>query len=441
MPTNNQDIIIHQPPNREVSDIIGNPPSWLLRSGIGMVAFVFTIIMVISSFFQYPDKIEGTGILTSASPPIELISQTHGYIEEVLVDDGQKVMPKEKLFYINNSTNPDDIDMLNKWIKQYQAIKSPNKYLNISFPSNLQLGKLQNDYASLSLKFKELRQTLNDSIPIQQTNNLSSEILKISELNQSQEREKSIYLEEFSLGIKDFKRNQALATDGVISIIEVEQAEAKLLQMQRQYESMKNTIIQNNIRIEQLELEKLKIHEDKANLIKSYQFTIDEIIVRIQANIEQWNQTYIIESPLDGIVSLKTDYYENSFIQANDVLGYILPIQNQEKYLLCQVPIYNAGKLEANQKVITKLDAFPYKEFGMLLGKVNDISRIPNRDKEGNAYYNVKIPIADSIYTDIGYLIPYKPNMTAQVEIITENKTILQRIFNQFLSLIKQQQI
>lgn len=440
MPANGQGTIFHQQQNSIVSDIIGKAPSWLLRSGITMLAFAFTIIITISSFIQYPDKIKGAGILTSSTPPIELVSQTQGYIENVLINNGQKVTANEQLFYIKNTTNPVQINIFNDWLDDFEAIKESSKYLNISIPKNLQLGVLQNDYAALLLKFNEIQQTLKSDIPLQQINNISEEIIKIRSLNQSQQKEKVIYINELTLEEKNYNRNIKLEQQGLISTQEMEQNKMKYLQKLRHFESMENAIIQNKIRIQQLELEKLKIEEDRANLVKSYQFEINEIIVRIQSNIEEWNQTYIIESPLDGIVSLKTDYHQNSFIQPDDVLGYIIPHSDKEKYFLCEIPIFSAGKLEVDQKAIIKLDAFPPKEYGLLICKVDNISRIPAHDKDGNAFYKVKIPIEDTTYTDTGSLIPYKPNMTAQVEIITEDKTILQRIFNQFLSLIKQQE-
>ena len=51
-----------------MDDIIGVAPGWLLHSGIGMVFFVTAVIIIGSSFFKYPDKIESIGFLTSDTP-------------------------------------------------------------------------------------------------------------------------------------------------------------------------------------------------------------------------------------------------------------------------------------------------------------------------------------------------------------------------------------
>ena len=94
--------------------------------------------------------------------------------------------------------------------------------------------------------------------------------------------------------------------------------------------------------------------------------------------------------------------------------------------------IDNIGKIKTGQKAILRFDAFPYKEFGIVESKVGHISKVPGVDNSGQTVYEVQIPLEDHIVTDFSHTIKYKPNMTAQVLIITQNKTLLKRIFNQF---------
>ena len=59
MPENNNIEITYESPSgsqTEINDLIGNPPSWLLRSGITMVGIVTIIVLGGSYFFKYPDK-------------------------------------------------------------------------------------------------------------------------------------------------------------------------------------------------------------------------------------------------------------------------------------------------------------------------------------------------------------------------------------------------
>lgn len=431
------EITINPQNHTDVSDLIGRPPSWLLRSGIAMIGLVFGSILLISYFIKYPDKIQGTGIMTSTEPPIELLTKASGYLEDVLIQEGQEVTEGESLFYIKNTTEPGEIEILEYWIEGYESVHYPKEYLQMSIPSQLQLGVLQSDYASLQLKFNELKQNLRQRIVFEQMDNISNEIFKIKKLNQSLRKEKEIYQKELALEQVDYNRNEGLEQDGVISTQDKEKAMTSLLQKQRQYESMENSIIQNRIRMEQLELEILKLKGERASLIQNYQFALNEIIARIKSNIANWQQTYIISAPIAGQIALAKNMHKNKAVKIEQVLGHIIPSNGVRPYFSCSLPINNIGKIEIGQKALIKLDAYPHKEYGMIVSEVAQISSIPELNDKNESYYELRIEIQDSIMTDTGKSIPYKPNMTAQVEIITEDKTVFSRVFDQLISMLK----
>lgn len=443
MPIENENIEITQHPisrtHTEINDIIGNPPNWLLRSGIMMIAIVTSIILIGAYFFNYPDKLSGVGTLTSATPPIEIVSRTTGYIEKLHVAEDEFVNKGDAILYISNTTDQGQLEILQRWIKKYEDIINPRHYLHLEFEIGLQLGALQGDYAGLQLRYNELQQTLKDGVVFQQINNLSREIEKIKILNESQQKEKCIYKHELELTDKDYKRNESLNSDGAISDLNLERSKTTLLQKERQYEGMNNTIIQNDIRIEQLELEKLKLAEQRSNTIKDYQFAIAEVIARIRASVTNWTNTYTIEAPISGRMTYSANLNEQKNLQPGEPIGYIIPEIANKKYVSAIYPTGNIGKIEKGQKAILRFDAYPYKEFGSVVSKVEGISKLPSVNSEGIAKYEVKIPLDEVIITDYNDTIKYKPNMTLTTEIITEDKTVIERVFHQFLSLIKNQ--
>ena len=420
----------------EIEDLIGNPPGWLLRSGISMVAIVFSILLGGSYFFKYPDKLVGMGTLTSSSPPIEILSRTTGYIDQIHLKEGDIVEQGESIVFINNATDESQLNKLVGWIDKYKQIKDPKMYLNLSFIENLQLGTVQSEYASLQLRYQELQQTLKDGVVFQQINNISREISKIEKLNQSHEREISLYAQELELARTNFLRNKSLNEDGVLSDLEMEGIKTTFLQKERLMEGMNNVMIQNNIRIEQLQLEKLKLQEQRSNTIKKSQYTIAEILARINFSIENWNKTYIVKSPTKGKITFATNISISKNITAGQVIGYILPMENEQKYIQAILPGNNIGKVEKGQKTILKFEAFPYKEYGVVISSVGSISKMPEVDQDGKVLYQVKIPLEDNIITEYQDTIIYKPHLTALTEIITEDKSVLTRIFDQLLSLL-----
>ena len=420
----------------EINDLIGNPPSWLLRSGITMVGIVTVIILGGSYFFKYPDKLTGRGILTSSTPPIEIISRTTGYIDIIHFQEGDEVKKGDVILYINNTTDQSQLIQLQEWIQVYKKIQDPRLIIDLPFVENLQLGAVQGDYANLQLRYNEMQQTLRDVVVFQQIDNLDREIKKIKKLNISQKREMEIYAQELGLSKKDYARNEGLTKEGAVSELDLEKVKTSVLQKERQYEGMNNTIIQNNIRIEQLELEKLKLKQQRSKSIQDYQFKISEILARIESSIENWTKTYTVESPIAGKVTFNKNITTKKNLNQGQIVGHIIPIENQERYISAIFPSTNFGKLKKGQKSILKFDAYPFKEYGIVYSEVQEISKIPEQDKNGIQQYEIRIPVQDIIITDFQDTIQYRPNMSVVAEVVTEDKTVFARIFDQFLSII-----
>lgn len=422
----------------EISDLIGIPPTWLMRSGISMIALVAFIIIAGSYFFKYPDKLIGSGTLTSTSPPIEIISRSTGYIDDIKYKEGDRVEAGSPILYISNTTDQGQLSELILWVNKYEKINKSSEYLNLPFRFDLQLGAVQSDYAILQLRYNEMQQALKNDVAVQQSNNMTREIEKIRQLNQSKEKEISIFNKELALARKDYQRNIDLNKEEMISDVELERANTTLLQKERELESMNNSIIQNDIRIEQLELEKLKLRQGNSESIESIQYSISEIISRIKASVKTWTNSYVVEAPVSGKVSFLKNVTKQKNIQQGQLLGYIITESKiNEQYLSTTMASTNIGKVEIGQKAIIKFDAYPYKEFGVVTSSVASISNIPEINEQGASLYEVKINLEDVIITDYHDTIPNRPNLTALTEIITEEKSVFSRIFDQFNSILK----
>ena len=90
----------------------------------------------------------------------------------------------------------------------------------------------------------------------------------------------------------------------------------------------------------------------------------------------------------------------------------------------------NTGKLSIGQNVNIKLDNYPYTENGMLQGNVINISVVPNKDT-----YAVDIDLKNGLKTSYNKTLIYKEQMKGSADIITENISVMDRIFFNFKKL------
>jgi len=419
-----------------MDDLIGNPPGLLLRSGITMIALVTAIILIMSWFISYPDKITASGILTTTHPPIEILAKDGGKIKSIYVKEGDTLTKGDPILYIKNDASLEEVKVLSIVIKAFNEMNDVRDYLNIEIPKLEHLGMMQADYLSMMLKLNEFKILLRQSGVFEQINTLHTEKQKIEHLNTSMYKEKNIMAEEMALYEKDFQRQKSLNESGVISDMELEKNKMSWLQNQRQYEGAESGIIQNKIRMSQLDLQSLQLKEERASMVQGYLSELNGLITSLSADQTIWKNKYILDAEVDGAVAFVNELYLNKELTANEVVAYIINGGDGEYLVKANTLTDAMGKIHAGDRLLLKLQAFPYKEYGMLSSQVSHISTLPQQDKNGDTYYQITGLMPDVLKTTYGDTIPYKPNMPAIVEIITEDKSVLDRVFNQFRSLL-----
>jgi len=89
------------------------------------------------------------------------------------------------------------------------------------------------------------------------------------------------------------------------------------------------------------------------------------------------------------------------------------------------------GKVREGQTVLVKLIGYPFEEFGMIRGRIKYISEVPYKD----SVFISKVALSYRNISDSNKPIRLKQGMTANAEIITQNATILQRLYRTLLKM------
>lgn len=87
-----------------------------------------------------------------------------------------------------------------------------------------------------------------------------------------------------------------------------------------------------------------------------------------------------------------------------------------------------AWKAQAGQKVLIKLTAYPYEEFGMLQGTVNAPATAAT-----DTSFRVTITLDHALLSTTGKEIPRQPRLLGTAEIMTADKSVLQRLLGRVL--------
>ena len=439
MPLEEKYIIENNSSRNEIDELISVPPGCLLHSGIMMVGLVLVVLMALACFINYPDKIIAEGVLTSESPPIEHFTEEGGILENLYVLNGESIERGDNILYIQNSANRNHINELEKAIREIASIKYIPNFLKLELNKSLELGELQTNYARLELIINGFKTSLKESSVFKQIAALKEEINKNSQEHDVLSKELQLSGEELSLQKKNLDRHQKLLNDGVISDEDFENIRLGYLSVKKQNNNLSKGLIQNEIRSEKSKIEIHKLTEERHTLVNDYVYRINEVLSQLEQQIREWRNVYFIKASIKGKVVLPSDVIQNSTLKRDQLVATIIPAENVGNHFARVVcPQKGIGKIISGQRAILKFEGYPHKEFGIVQSQVAQISLIPIKNNEESSTYEVRIPLESRVITNYNKEIPYKPNTALTAEIITQSRSIVDRIFEQFLNLIKQ---
>lgn len=149
--------------------------------------------------------------------------------------------------------------------------------------------------------------------------------------------------------------------------------------------------------------------------------------------IKDWEMAYVLKSSVAGKVTFLQIWTKNQSINAGENVFSVIPSLGREYIGKLKAPALNSGKIKIGQKVNIRLVNFPYTEFGILKGRINDISLVP--DKDGNLLIDVEFP--KGLETSCHKIISFHQEMRGSAEIVTEDLRLTERLLYQFRDVFK----
>ncbi len=418
--------------SEEVQEILSFVPNWMIRWGNALILFLMLGLLFISWFVKYPDIITAEAVVTTQTPPQKEYAKVTGKLDVILVKDNQEVKPNTALAIIENTANFNDVFTLKSIV---DTIKVNNK--SFSFPTDslpiLFLGDIESDFTLFENNYmqyvlnKELQPFSNEAL----ANKISRTELRRRLANLKSQKE--LQNSELNFKKKDIERYKTLFEKGVISAQEYEGKQLDYLQTERNYKVMGSSISQlreaiSNANRTSKGTEISRTKEEMIllkNVIQSFN--------QLKKSIKDWELSYVLQSDIEGKVSFLNIWNKNQTVNQGDLVFTIIPIINNEFIAKLKAPVQNSGKIKIGQKVNIKLQNYPDTEFGMLTGKVKNISLIPDKD----GFYLIDVSLPKELITSYNKKIVFKQEMRGIAEIITEDLRLIDRFFYQFRSILK----
>lgn len=414
--------------SEEVQDILTKVPNWMIRWGTVLIFGIIILLLFTSWFIRYPDVVSSEIIITTNIPPEKLVAKINGKIEAILINDKEKVKAHTPLAIIENSANYKDVFSLKKIIETIDLEKEQFPFEKFK---NAQLGEIEASFALFQKQY--IANHLNSSLKPFEVDTKAQDFEK-TQLNERLQlllSQKSISLTELDIQKNDLNRQESLFKKGVLSAQEIEKQRLVYLQAEKNYRNLLSTISQTKSAINELirSNQTTQINENKeftnleTNVIQAY--------YQLKKAIKDWELNYVFISSNEGIVSFLQIWSVNQNINSGENMFAIIPSKQNGFIGKLKAVALNSGKIKENQRVNIRLANYPDREFGVLKGKVKRISLTP--DKEGNLLMDISLP--NGLETTYKKTIQFKQEMRGTADIITNDLSLLERVFYQFRSM------
>ncbi|WP_422090371.1 hypothetical protein [Tenacibaculum ovolyticum] len=409
------------------NDIHNMKPKWWMRWGIFSAFIILLIILSLGYAVKYPDMIKSEFRLTTNKPSITLPLKEGAQIEKILINNNDSVTPNTTLLIIKNNSNYKDVFLLKQAINNFSYDKnSIISFFNRFLDYDLELGDLiENDWIAFSSQ-------LLDYYKIEELDSYQSQV---DFLENELKRQYQLKREYSQLIITDHKQkillDNKIKTDSILfskGVVSKMEFNNKKINFHRN----SKTLQQNNLALKRINLDIIKLknsienysNNEKENLLKQ-KLGIRKSLNKLKSSIYSWERNFTLISPIKGDVTFIQDLKKDVFY-----IGNVLVVTPKEKrfYATLNIPFIGAGKVEEGQRVVLKLNDYPYREYGILEGVLKELSPVA-----GENYYLGKVEINEGKTSSYGKNIKVKENMSGLAEIITNDRSILGRLFERIL--------
>lgn len=407
----------------DVREFMHRPPHWLLRSGTTVLAAVMALLLILSLIIKYPDTINGRVTIIGTQPVMEVVARQSGHLESLRVHEGQHVKAGEILAIMQSPAHTATLLGLSQKLRQIE-LRSDAKMpvLNVAFEAKDGLGKLQEPYADFLNAYHQLQSRLADDYAEKAGALLRRQLEGKRAQIESLRSQAEMMGREMGLAREKLERLKTLHQDKAISTAEMQEQEVAVLERMREQTTGQRTLNEAEVEASKSEKELRDLEHERAESLRTAREELRTRLNKLLGEIGVWEADYLLRAPGDGKVAFYDFWSDQQFVTSGRQVFLIVP---ETTSLLGRMPASQggSGKIKPGQSVRIQLDDFPYKEFGIVSGKVQAISAV---SREGANLVLIDLP--HPLVTSFHKKIPFKQEMAGQARIVTEDIRLLGRI-------------
>lgn len=419
-----QDIVYSEP----VNEIIGKPPGMILRWGTAVLLLVFALFIIFAGIIKYPDSIPASVEITTVNPPVTMVSKISGRIKNLYVKDKQIVQEGQLLAVMETAASIDELNLLRQFV---DSLKDPETLIFPELPDFTELGEIQTYWSSFRKSLSDYSSYNMNDFYGNKIRSINDEIDGILAYIDRVKVKEKLYSENRLIESQKYKRDSLLFVNEVLSISDLERSHQSLIKTNIELQEVRLDHSAKSIELAEkrqlLQDYKIKKLEDG----DKYYSVLNEAFLNLKAEVKIWENTYLLISPVGGVVTFTKFWTENQSVNKDEPVIGIVPLEAGDYVGRISLKMSRSGKVRPGQQANIKLSSYPYLEFGMLKGVIKSKSLVPSGDT-----YVIEVNLPSGLTTMYGRKLEFTQNMQGTAEIITDDISLLRKIINPFRYLV-----
>ena len=423
---------------------VGHEPSWLVRSGISLVAGVLVLGLAFAALIRYPDVIHAPVVLTTGEPPAEVVSRIDGRIEHLLVEDAQAVTRDQPLVWLASDVDLDQLDRLEN------AIANLRRTLERGSPEGLDaeafeiggLGQLQLPCNQLALALRELRSFFDSPRDATEDHHAEAQRRRVVALQQQLAQKRSSYERKLEMQQELLDGSRELAAQGLLPKAQLATLESRLLDQRLALDDLEIQAETYDMQLQDIDFRRRREQIGRNEAEQHLSGEVRHRLRELTSALARWRRSYLLTAPADGHVTLTRFGAAHQEVKRGEAV-LIVSHDRGRRLGRLSVSQSGAGKIQVGQRVDIQLHSFPAVEFGSIEAVVASVALVPGELAPGGANeagkgYRVDVELPEPFITTHGHRLPFTPNAAGTARIITEDRRLLGRLFNKLLYLLQQ---
>ncbi|WP_417454373.1 HlyD family type I secretion periplasmic adaptor subunit [Kiloniella sp.] len=397
-------------------------------------AFLFFVIFgTWASMAELDEVTRGEGTFIPAQKTQIIQNLEGGIITELMVQEGDIVEKGDILLRIDNSQATSNVKDSNEQLKILSAtVKRLTAELNDT-PLEYTEAEIENapdqvaDQTSL-FNARKLQQDAQIKVLENQSRQRRQEVAEVrSRIGQLRN----------SLALAREERNitKPLVDKGISPRLELIRIDRQVADLEGEIKTLRTSLprlegatLEAKQRIDEMILTTKAEVSDELNRSRAEMKSLSE---RVAAGVDTVQRTDI-RSPVRGTIKELKRNTVGGVIRPGEDIVEIVPLDDT---LLVEAQIRPSDRafLRSGQKATIKVTAYDFSIYGGLEGKLERISASTIKDEEGESFYRVYLRTEDNKIISKGNELEIIPGMTANVEILTGKKTVMDYLLKPIL--------